>query len=48
MSKNLISHLLYFLVISFYVLIQDYPLLFMWLAFMVGYTKNIWDYLNKP
>jgi hypothetical protein len=46
MKKNIISGLLYLLIVTIFAFVQEYPLLFMWLCWMVGYSKGIWDYVE--
>jgi len=38
--KNLISLLLYLIVILIYLIVDKFPPLFIWLAWTVGYFKN--------
>jgi hypothetical protein len=45
-KKNIISGILYLLIITVYAIVQEYPLLFMWLCWVVGYSKGIWDYIE--
>lgn len=39
--KNLISAVLYILVVSTYLLINDYETFFMWFAWLTGYFKDL-------
>lgn len=46
MKKNIISGLLYIIIILIFCIDihTNNPVFFMWLCFMAGYTKNIWDF----
>lgn len=45
-KKNIISLILYFLILTIYTQIKEYEMIFMWLSWAVGYSKNIWDYIE--
>lgn len=44
--KHLISLLLYIIVLLAWIMVKDYEILFIWLAWMVGYWKEAFDPKN--
>jgi len=46
MKKNIISALLYMLILTIYAHVNSDEFLFMWLCWFAGYSKNFWDHIN--
>ena len=47
MKKNLISGLLYILILIIFLIVQEHPIMFMWLCWLAGYSKGIWENIEQ-
>jgi hypothetical protein len=46
MKKNIISALLYVIIVSIYFRTNDSEIIYLYLCWLAGYSKGIWDYLD--
>ena len=47
MKKNLISGLLYILIMIIFLIVQEHAIMFMYFCWLAGYSKGIWDNIEQ-